>query len=824
MIKRNLIWVTFAVLITTALAICNGGSAAYSLYTGSQALLAVWILCMIVRMAVRSKKRSGAFSRHYSIKMTAATMALLFVTDNLFYLLIFKEIESPYYPSNNTELFFRSMICALDMFMLDIDSNILDRLKEFPRWKGAIEVMGALSFGSTIAMLGSLVYSRAKAYYDLHFKSKVTDSRNHIYLFFGIDENSRILAEDIKTNDQKAMKIFVVEENMDENENDSWSNIVRLFTHRQSTFEYATKSDSLVAIASEQLCDLDKDQIKKWESDILSMVGLSKVKNLILKLKETRDYALHIFFLSNDEDRNIKNLTGLAKDATISAIATDVKRKRDKDNKLKEDVYLKLYCHARYNGPNRVIEDLAVKKNLDVEIVDSSHIAVELLKSREDSQPIRVASISNEDPTLVTKPLESLIIGFGEVGRDAFRFIYEFGTFLQKKDHRLQAARPMITAVDARMKLLDGVFKSNTPGIDWQDGNLKFLNIDCREEAFYNQCLSPEHCRTLNYIVIALGNDDHNISLAVNIFSKIRQNRGDISDVIIMTRCVDHNNRQMMQKIADHYNKGCADLSSDVIRLFGDAGEVYTYSTIIHDELLKKGKSYLDSYNIISKDPDPKDWDQRRALATAIGVNGHPDIDKLRSLRRKESQDLANALHASTKMWILEKALIRLNEKELNQEEKIKADAERRTLTMKYFSDLKSLMFDKDGVVIREGNGKKIVYPRFYNPNKEMEEDELGKDRSRIMLHLAMLEHLRWNAAHELLGYSVNDHEVRCNERIRRHNCLRDWEELDAQSELTKATPYPQDYKGFDFSVVETSIFLHYSTLLKKQKEATVSH
>ena len=77
-----------------------------------------------------------------------------------------------------------------------------------------------------------------------------------------------------------------------------------------------------------------------------------------------------------------------------------------------------------------------------------------------------------------------------------------------------------------------------------------------------------------------------------------------------------------------------------------------------------------------------------------------------------------------------------------------------------------------------------------------------------LLDNLAKLEHLRWNASHEIMGYtpmpsSVPPNERGCNESRMWHNCLVPWEDLDAESDMIS---YIKDYKAFDFAVVETTI------------------
>lgn len=762
--RRTIVNIAVCLIVLTF--IFNGGTAGYWLFIVIFAYFAVRLVISIIKSYLRHIHNKDASRREYVVKMTARLMGLFFVTGTLLYAFTFPAIEKHHDVTyNNAELIMRSLICSLDMFMLDVDSNILDRLDNEPLLKGALVVQAGISFLCTITLLVSLIFSRAKAYYTLHRKTKITAEKCHLYVFFGVNENSKLLARDIHANDAGSIIIFVDDANINDDENDSWDNIVNLFTHKQKTFDFADESSALVAIASKQLCDIDEDRLQATDCDVLSIIELDRVKAIIRSLQQyPGESQLHIFFLSDNEDNNIRSLINLAKDKTILSVADD------------KGVPEKIYCHARYNGPNRVVEDLAVRKGLDVEIVDSSHLAVELLKSKAADQPVRVASLSEEYPTTVTRPIEALIVGFGEVGRDAFRFIYEFGTFIQVCDGEAKTAKPRITAIDSKMDTLDGAFEANTPAISY-GGEIALKQIDCHSVRFYDSVLTKELCQTINYIVLALGDDDQNIALATNIFNRIRRYRESMSGLIIMVRCVKDEKREMMEKIADHYNKGCGDGDIHVIRLFGNPKEIYSYDTIIRDSLTRKGIAFMENYQNIRCENDT--WAKRRERLTGISVRNageiiYPNIDNLRKLRRQESQDLANALHTATKMWLLQQAFGAAYD----------------------WNDFINRIFDISGSPTISGEMAAITYPH------------LTTAENRVMLYLAMLEHARWNAAHELLGYNRNDTTAKCDEKTLLHNCLKDWDELDGESHKASSPDWKCDYKSYDFSVVNTSVAL----------------
>ena len=737
-----------------------GGSVGYWLFV---ALL----LCVAARLFLSLLCPSdgvGAASQERLIKNLARVSGLFFISGTLIFLSAFSAIGAGAQEVlfSNTELVVRSMICSLDMFMLDVDGSIFERLDSRPMLKAMISVQCALSFSCTIVLLLSLVFSRVKAYYRLHAQTRLSADKNHMYLFFGVNEPGRLLASDIRRKDSKALIVFVEQANVNEDDSDSLGSIVSLFTHRRRTFRLADESDALVAIASCQFKDLPMSDCCAEGEDVFAAAGLAKIQQLVMQLLQFREGAeLHAFFMSDDEDANIMNLTALANDAGILAVA-----------KL-NDVTCRIYCHARRNGPNRVVEDIEVSKRLDVVLVDSSHLAVELLKSSRDVQPVMAAALSHNVPAAVCSPIEALVIGFGEVGRDAFRFLYEFGVFVGEQSDKVRtvAMLPRITAVDAAMDSIKGRFVAQLPGVRFDDGRISLKQMDCNSTEFLCDMLTPEKCRSLNYIVIALGDDDSNISLASALFERIRRHRVDMSRLIIMVRCLSDEKMGMMRRIAAHYNFGQATGRDNVpvIRLFGAPSEIYTYDMVVGREFQHQGQRFLESYRLRHGGDD---WHARRSKLTAADSSAKPRLDNLRRLRRQEGQDMANALHAITKVELLK----RTSGPAFNPH------------------DFRSRFFSSDGSSTMAGGGVDICYPK------------LNETENRMILNLAMLEHLRWSASHELLGYIANDSGCSTDERTMRHNCLRPWHELDAESQAMSSHDWKCDYKSYDFAVVETSI------------------
>ena len=727
----------------------------------------------------------------------------------------------------NAEYLLRSFICSFQLFTASIDSNVLDGIRGHEYIKGLISLQAILSSTCTIAIFISLAYARVKAYIKLHKLTIVNQNHNHIYVFFGINEPSRLLAKSINEKDSsKSLILFVENSNYNEDDNNGWSSIVDMFTHRKRTYSIADDLNARITFTETRICDVDINEIednKNGEKDVLKELNLIKLKELILKLKEfPNDAKLHVFFFSDNEDENIQAISILSRDATIHELNI---------NKIEQ----KFYCQARQNGLNRVIEDIAIKRGLEIRIIDSSHLAIELLKADDNNHPARLVELDKNEPTTVKSDFNCLIVGFDEAGQDALKFLYEFGAFVSNEGtvNKEQRSTFHCIAIDKRMNELQGRFKAFTPSVMTQknkdDSNLVVLRqCDCQSEEFYNNILGSSLRQKLNYVVITVGNDDLGMMLAIRILNHVRRSRENLSKLRIYVRCYRSEREAYMKEIANYYNEGYKQdchknkkenyLTDAIIIPFGQRCDIYTYDMIIQENLIKQGIIFQKRYCEINKEKE--DWYLRRKLLTGqkkkveieseengkiVKKKDIKDVDPkermislndMRSLRRKEAQDLANALHAKTKIFLLKEAL-----KDVCS-----------------WDDFIKGYFNANGDPEREGSCDNIVYKNYMK-------DDGKKVINKIILNLARLEHIRWLASHELLGYTkANESLHKCDERMRQHNCLRPWEDLDAESKIvSQLEGWPADYKAYDFGVVDVSVWLYNNERNENKKVHTAA-
>lgn len=734
--------------------------------------------------------------------------------------------------------------------------------------KAIVMILCILASLCTSVLIISLFANRLSAYLRLKFHH-VYAKNNHLFIFWGISESAILLAHSIKesykTGKKKPFIIFV---DNPSNENSSEGNLLESIQEI-----YAPSSNLLTGnedlgdycVSEYRLSSVDRQLLKN--DDVLSFVNLRVIKRRIRALGRRADSELHIFFLGDGENENICSAGLLKSDSTIISAS-------------KKGLKTKIYCHARHDSVNRAFEDDVLMRNMEnmeIKVIDSSYLSIEQLKRTKEWHPVNFVDISTKNPGTVTSTFTSLVVGFGQTGRDAVRFLYEFGAFVDSEstDDSVRRSPFECHVVDSKMKDIEGGFIASVPNIriqssspSWGDrfaaNNIFLHNCNYGDNAFYRKVLSKIASK-LNYVVLAAGDDETNITVAVNIMEYVRAHGNDLSKFHIFVRSYKKGNFDHLEAVVKHYNDSMGRTEGNpVISIFGIPEDIYNYEFIVRDRHLEEAKAFYRKYNdticessiLLSLGT----WDEREKIvlgeknwqlhvssnvandrlvldkineAVEAGKNVSEGIiapnlsvqpmgaeekkakvytvlaDRIQKLRRQVSQDMSNSLHRFSKIRFIDNALYHYN---------------------LCWGDTKVTTGDLAEMTCtgEVGNIKYVWNPGRFKPRTQ-------EFANTLLLNLARLEHIRWNAAHEILGYvPAPKGQSKCIERNKTHNCLVTWEMLDKASiaaisswpenvfpseDFKKIGPvkdtytvslrYSPDYKKYDFNVVMTSLKLH---------------
>ena len=552
---------------------------------------------------------------------------------------------------------------------------------------------------------------------------RFSNKRRTVNIFFGFNEASIALAKSIcrETRNKEKERIIFVDFPSKEEQYKSQLSLSELFGLSPYKKEYINQLSEIRYVllsADNDLADIESDK------DILNNLGLYFIKKVVRRAKESR-----IFILSEDEKANINSMVNLANDSVFEG-----------------DRKVKLYCHARRTPENLTLQGL---NQVEVYLIDSSYLSVASLKLKEEDHKPYIAHpvnfVTTDCKGHATSPFTAVIVGFGETGQEMLKFIYEFGSFLgegnMKSDFKCYC-------YDERMSQIESTFELSVPGIK-DSCEIEYRNVAYQSKEFWEEI--EKHIDDINYVVVSVGNDEHSLALAVQIYdfaNRYRHNGFDRFHIFVRSYQDDYLSK--VEQTKDIYNQMAKfDSSSvaidgkpeigrtedNVITIFGKREEIFSYKVIIDNEIKRMGDDFHATYESLVPYVEEEHLSKTQTNAYL----------KKQKNRRAELQNFNNALHVYTKSKLL-------------------------------------------------GGYEKMC---------ELPQSNYVFDDNDLYETLAETEHLRWNSSHCMMGYTPMGKEMvekmslqnmTCNEQLKQHCCLIDYRSLS------------EKYKDYDRGVVRTTL------------------
>ncbi len=630
-----------------------------------------------------------------------------------------------YDAGNIIVVFTKGAISAFSMFLsgsgaIDVKSGLRDSVL-------FISLITSLNlfamFISAMVILKVLGY-KVESYFKMKF-GKVTE---RTLVFWGVNENSLMLAESM-AGDGGASVIFVdIPSDM---VSDNSNPLLGIMDGRGISRDYIFRMENMGAYLLRAKCSFsDLNSRSAAQDDIYNCLGVRLLRKYVRKAE-----VVNFYFLSDNEQDNLDNLMAIVKFFGPDQV----------DNLPLS----RIYCHARGNSLNNIIDRLSEK----ICFVDSSKLSVLQLQKHVDCQPASFVD-ADVDSAVVKSAFNALVIGFGEAGRDAFQYLYEFSSFLGED---AGPSPRTINVVDARLSEKKTRFLINSPALKDREDIDWWMDMSVDNEAFWNRY--REILDSLNYVVITLNDDKVASDLAVKLYETAYRYRSDMNKFKIFVRIKDVEAADKLQQASDYYmyKSNREDCGTSAIVSFGTNKSLFNkdvFDTEVVDASAREfSGQYYELYKVISEKLD------------APGAPSPKGAAKDFKRYADRQQDISNVRHVHTKL--------------------ILAGA-----------------YSKDGAVdsgrieylrrisIREGD----TYPNAL---------PASGDAFRLMENLSLCEHLRWNAKMELLGFVPRPYnpDTVYPERdydAKNHECIVSCSELN-DKEKFRAT------KIYDWAVVELS-------------------
>ncbi len=391
-----------------------------------------------------------------------------------------------------------------------------------------------------------------------------------------------------------------------------------------------------------------------------------------------------------------------------------------------------IYCHAKREG---LALRLELIESQHVHIIDSSFLATKALKGREELYPINFMNVAKgpDDQPLgyVEGSFDALVCGFGEAGQGMLSFLYEFGAFPDKDK---QPNQFHCTVVDNRMEYKEGEFRLNHPGLELD--RVSFVKDSVGSESFWERL--GKMIRDLNYVFINIGTDAENLKYTFDILEFAFRNRENMDKILIVVK-LDH--PAAHQDLIGFFNSNYG--GKNVIRSIGDIDRTWTWNNISGADFRHDAQTFYAAY--AQATDSPVTWEEREKQIMAKPVS---DLAKKLELQRKMGQDFINHFHTRVKAHLCPERLWK--------DPSIAANIPLGMVNDQHFT----------------GN---------------------DPEAAAVLDYLAVGEHLRWKASHEINGYRLGPKK---QEDLKTHTDIVPYEALSEQ------------VKHYDWIVVKTSLEL----------------
>lgn len=575
------------------------------------------------------------------------------------------------------------------------------------------------------------------------------------FVFFGIECNGILLAESIKRKYGENCRIIFINLPDDRHTHaDSRLTFGHIFhSSGERASVYADNIERMGALmfnAGKRVSEVSDSNAgiigdNTTVFDIFSRLGLSvplirSFDFLIGRFAERG--KVEFFFLSDNETENISSVLAL--------------KALDKDSNPDTCKNFRCYCHVRRKSSNMALLRRGGLKNR-IYPVDSSLLSVMKLMKDVANHPVSFVDI-DKDRAVAKTGYTGMVVGFNETGREAFKFLYEFSSFVCD-DSGTENVKT-IHVVDEHLDSMKAEFLNNAPAlkdksretVEWWE------NMSTHSEAFWEKLRLV--IDGLNHVVIAVGDDEEGVALACDMYEFAYRYRKDLDRFKIFVRIRDG-------KISDHMHK-----VADIIVPFGTDRDVFEYETMSVDVLEMQAIRFFYNY-------------ERKRIENMKSVEVPNCTEELKNMAKGDMKGAGDE----------------------NRIERIRSEIEGMEREIEKFEEIDGDAFKPDD----EKGAELWLHRRLYKlvdgdyARRDKKEDDIEvtymeeQDKSNVwhaltkralsryrdfgmvasdpvlLANMNYCEHLRWNAKMELLGFARGEKK---DLRKRLHPCIVDCKTL----------------------------------------------
>lgn len=516
-----------------------------------------------------------------------------------------------------------------------------------------------------LAVLVSLLFLFKHVGYYLRTKIFLEKEEKHnrqydsLYIFWNINEESLTLAKDIERvkaeQGDGGYRIVFINDPSDENYGSqrlSFSRIFNFIALRDRQLEIMEGFTNTLCISTyHKISEVTLENDNIFADVICNKLHLQSLAKLIERTNEpgteSTDKGIHIFFLGEDRDANTNSTINIIRDSLIKLRRTSI------------------YCQTRRNAKTIWMEHYNLrfpKEKTDIHVIDTAYLSIAQLKQEPKYQPVRYIDIDKRTGLIrQDSKFSSVILGFGETGKEALRYLYEFGTFVDSTGLHHDGA---FWVADDDMERLKGAFYAKAREMK-NEKCVELNDFVIGSEDYWDKM--NELLPTLNYVIIAMGDDNEGINTAYNLCTIARRLRDKHKDeqwkkLTIFVRSYENANLNRIKMVRDDLNLSCQDMNINV-EIFGSIEQLFTYKMLVDGKVLREAKEYNYSYEKGTSTTSVKElencWDEVLEIKKEDTPNYN--MTELEEIERKQNQNICNSMHRHTKVYILKQCDSEMN-------------------------------------------------------------------------------------------------------------------------------------------------------------------
>lgn len=662
----------------------------------------------------------------------------------------------------------RAIISSFKMFVVSNDlARVNENLREVEIYMILFSATHFIAAFITFMFIFRLIGFKVRSWFNIiRCKNKLLRDKNEItHLFWGVNEESLLLAEDIRKN-EKTQNDIIIFIDIDKEDDDSsqkkvsFSSITNTITISNTEKERLEKIEALVDHCYNGPAYVDTSN----ECNIFKSLHLRSVGQII-----ERSAKRYFYFLSDDQNLNILGALNLKVDKKIPKSRIFVLAQRYKFQEIYEN-------YSKING-----DDTSKK----IEVIDSSYLSVHTLINDKNNLPINFVDI-DPDTAKATSPFTSLIIGFGSTGQELFKYLYEFASFVGP-DNKKNPFK--CYALDRKMNEKRGLIRTSMPEIE---DELELIQDTVNSQTFWDNI--AKWISELNYIAITLNDDKLSLSLGVALFKYAVRYRINESRLRIVIRLYDSSNDDTMRKIVETLSESVKN-ENIKISIFGSKKDFLRYDNIIYEENLSRAKVFNYRYETIRIQHEIKQILEKLELHKQ-GIKIIEPEEEQKRLGKLDSEKQELEKRTVGEQWSFNFGSDAVNDlKEAKAISKYHAINEiNRRINQNILNALhittKEILLniagDRDKKEKLELFSNYIDYKLGIGSLPKISQKDIDKLET-----IAMVEHERWVASHKLLGYRSGENK----DFVKMiHKDIRPWEELS------------EGIKLYDYIIVKTTI------------------